>query len=200
MGSAAQVIFGSLEQYDKSATLFLNSLHCPLSDSVWVFFSNKYVWFVLYAIVLYYLFRRLGWKRALLATGILVLTIVCCDQFANLVKNSACRFRPTHDEWMVSHGLNILCGLGGNYGFFSAHAANAFGFATASWGIFSCATGRNYRTYGIAIHIWAAMVALSRVFVGRHFLGDVLVGTLVGVCFGLIAAYLFRRLSQLIRA
>jgi undecaprenyl-diphosphatase len=31
---------------------------------------------------------------------------------------------------------------------------------------------------------WAALVAISRIFVGKHYLGDVIVGTLVGLIIG----------------
>ena len=131
MESAAQVIGNTLVQADKAATLYVNSLHTPWSDAVWVFFSNKWVWVALYALVLYFLFRRLGWKKAFVAVAAIALTIVCCDQGANLFKNWICRLRPSHDAWMLSNGLHLPGDAGGLYGFFSGHAANSFGFAAA---------------------------------------------------------------------
>ena len=127
MESAAQVIGNAVVSADKAATLWVNSLYTPFTDSVWMFFSNKWVWVVLYAFILCFLFLRLGWKKALLAVAAIVLTIVCCDQGANLFKNWICRLRPTHDPWMLSHGLHIPGDAGGLYGFFSGHAANSFG-------------------------------------------------------------------------
>ena len=193
MESAAQVIGATVVQWDKEASLWLNSLHCGFSDQVWRFFSDKYVWIALYAVVLFFLFRRLGWRKALVAVCAIALTVLSCDQLSNLFKNWICRPRPTHDAWMLEHGLNILCGRGGNYGFFSAHAANAFGFAISSLMIFRTDTRFSYKPYAWAIMIWAFLVSLSRVFVGRHFLGDILVGTIVGLLVGYIFALLFRR-------
>ena len=40
--------------------------------------------------------------------------------------------------------------------------------------------------------IWASLVAISRVYVGKHFLGDVLVGVLVGLAIGYLMGYLAR--------
>ena len=196
MESAAQVIGSAVVQADKSATLYLNSWHTPFTDSVWMFFSNKWVWVALYALILVYLFVRLGWKRALLAVLAIGLTIVCCDQLANVFKHWIARPRPSHDSWMLSQGLHLPGDAGGLYGFFSAHAANAFGFAAASLGAFRSDERHAYRLYGWAIMIWALLVSLSRIFVGRHFLGDILVGALVGLLIGWLFALLYRRLAS----
>ena len=71
------------------------------------------------------------------------------------------------------------------YGFFSAHAANAIGFACAASIILKS------RTWKIVLPIWAILVGVSRVFVGKHFLGDVLVGFMVGAFFGILFARFF---------
>ena len=196
MESAAQVIGNTLVQADKAATLYVNSLHTPWSDTVWVFFSNKWVWMALYALVLYFLFRRLGWKNALVAVAAIALTIVCCDQGANLFKNWICRLRPSHDAWMLSNGLHLPGDAGGLYGFFSGHAANSFGFAAASLGIFRSDARHSYKAYGWAIFIWAFLVSLSRIFLGRHFFGDILVGAAVGMLIGWLFALVYGRVAD----
>ena len=47
--------------------------------------------------------------------------------------------------------------------------------------------------------VWASLVAISRIFVARHYLGDVIVGTIVGILagygFGLLAQYVIRKFS-----
>ena len=194
MESAAQVIGNAVVQADKTATLWINSFHAPWSDSIWMFFSDKWVWVPLYALILVFLFLRLGWKKALLALLTLVLTIVCCDQGANLFKNWICRPRPSHDPWMLAHGLHLPADAGGMYGFFSAHAANSFGFAFGSLCVFREDSRHSYKAYGVAILAWAFLVSLSRIFMGRHFLGDILVGAVVGLLLGWLFALLWRRL------
>ena len=48
------------------------------------------------------------------------------------------------------------------------------------------------KAYGYWIFFWAFMVAVSRIFVGKHYLGDVIVGILVGS----LAGYCFARLAS----
>ena len=81
---------------------------------------------------------------------------------------------------------------GGMFGFFSSHAANAFGLAVcASQGIAAC-SNKDWKWFPWVIFIWAALVTVSRIFVGKHYLGDILVGTLVGLVLG----YVFSSLAH----
>ena len=178
----------SIVAADKSATLAVNSVHCPASDWIWTVFSDKEIWFVLYLVVLVFFFIRLGWKKALLAFGCCVLMVVCCDQFANLIKNFVERQRPCNDDWMIANGIHIL-EQGGGFSFFSAHAANTFGFAACSSMCFKWDRKRSYKAYTAGIFIWAALVSVSRVFVACHFIGDILVGTAVGLILGWAIAF-----------
>ncbi len=196
MESAAQVIGDAVVRADQAATLWINSFHTPFTDSVWIFFSKVEVWIPLYALVAFFLFRRLGWKRALVAIAAIALTAVCSDQTANLFKDWICRLRPSHDPWMLAHGLYLPYDAGGQYGFFSGHAANTFGFAASTLAIFRSDEGHSYKAYGWAIFIWAFLVSLSRIFLGRHFLGDILVGAAVGMLLGWLFALVFRRIGD----
>lgn len=172
---------------DKSVTLFINSLHTPFTDSFWMFMSGRSVWFPLYAIIIGIIFWRLGWKKGLVAVVSLALTILCVDQFANFIKDVVvCRLRPCCDPSMIDAGLHIIETPGKYiYGFFSGHAANSFAFALASTLILGMdprgfgKAGR-WNWYATLIFIWSALVGLSRVFVSKHFLGDVVVGAIVG--------------------
>lgn len=196
MESAAQVIGDAVVRADQAATLWINSFHTPFTDSVWIFFSKVEVWIPLYALVAFFLFRRLGWKRALVAIAAIALTAVCSDQTANLFKDWICRLRPSHNPWMLAHGLYLPYDAGGQYGFFSGHAANTFGFAASTLAIFRSDEGHSYKAYGWAIFIWAFLVSMSRIFLGRHFLGDILVGAAVGMLLGWLFALVFRRIGD----
>ena len=181
---------------DQLLTLEINSWNSFITDPVWAFFSEKIVWAPMYAAIIGLLIWKLGWKRGLIVLAAALLTFGFCDQFSNLVKHAVCRIRPLHDDFMVSHGLNIL-EQGGGYSFFSAHAANAFGLA------FSTFTGMKLclkpcpkwlKKYGGWMFFWAFMVAVSRIFVGKHYLGDVIVGIIIGS----VAGYAFARIAHLI--
>lgn len=179
--------FKYLHHIDKDITFAINQVHCPVSDFIWQVFSDKYIWFVLYAVVLFYLYKNLGWKRATVALVALVLVIVCCDQLGNLFKNYFQRLRPCCDGEMIRRGLHELSGHWPiEYGFFSAHAANTMGFAVGSSLCFKKfdTKGRDYKVYTICIVIWSLLVGFSRIFVGMHFLGDIAVGFAVGALIG----------------
>lgn len=188
-GLAEMTVLQYLHHVDKSVTLAINSLNCPLTDRIWMFFSDRLVWIPLYVIVAFFFFRNLGWKRGAIVFVSCVLTVLACDQFGNFVKDAVGRLRPCWDLDMVKGGLNILEDKGGMYGFYSAHAANALGFAICSVKGFGHDMTRKYKAYDICIVIWAVLVGLSRVFVGKHFFGDVCAGFIVGLAFGSLIAW-----------
>lgn len=176
---------------DQNITLAINSLNSPLTDRIWLFFSNTQVWFPMYAIIAGCCFWRLGWKRGIAATVALALMVLCCDQTANLFKDGVQRFRPYHTEYMIENGLHMLSS-GSLYGFFSGHAANSFGFAWCSLLLFRMDKRLKYRGYAAWIFSWAILVSFSRVFVGMHFFGDILAGAVAGSIIGSAIAFLTR--------
>lgn len=196
-----------IHHFDQLLTLEINSWNSFITDPIWQFFSDKLVWAPMYAAIIALLFWKLGWKNGLLVLLGALLTFGFCDQFSNIIKDAVGRIRPLHDEFMKANGLNIL-EKGGGYSFFSAHAANSFGLAFSTFiGMKRClratsaadtkaADSRSMpkwlKAYGWWMYFWAFMVAISRVFVGKHYLGDVLVGILVGS----LAGYTFARLAS----
>lgn len=173
-----------LEQLDKAITLAINSLHCEAGDYLWEIFSSNSVWFPMYIFIAYMLLRRLGTKKGLVVILSLALGVVICDQFANLIKDSVERLRPCYDSYMTANGLHIVEKRGGYFGFFSGHAANASCFAICSIIGFKNDLRRGYKAYSLFISIWAALVSVSRIFVGKHYFGDVVVGIAVGLLAG----------------
>ena len=96
-----------LHHLDQHLTLALNSLHCPFTDAVWVLFSDKKVWYIMYAALAVLLFVRAGWKKALLVLLSVALTVLACDQFANLVKDSVARLRPVLQDSMIQYARKL---------------------------------------------------------------------------------------------
>lgn len=190
-----------LEMLDKEATLALNTGGGWFTDAVMPVFSQVKVWIPLYLIVLGIVIYRMGWKAGLVVTLALVLNVVFADQLANLVKNAVARLRPCVDPWMTAHGVRVLEG-GGGCGFYSGHAANVFSFAMCSTLCLAFirsrkgAMGRETETrrqvflgiYGFVIFLWAVTVSISRVYCGKHFIGDITAGALSGLVTGSLLA------------
>lgn len=192
------MILDRLIEIDQNATLWLNGLNNPALDQFWIFMSDKLVWVPAYLILLFLIIRRLGWRRALPVIFSVILTIVICDQVSLHVKNGIERLRPMFNAEMLRGGLHYPSNRYGDiYGFFSGHASNSFGLIASLLVGFSNDRSHNYSGFAFFGYLWAALVSVSRVMIGRHYLGDILVGTLfglfVGYSVGLLTKYLINK-------
>lgn len=154
-----------LHELDQNISLIINSIHCQTSDLFMQFMSDRFVWAPLYLLVLIFLYKRLGWRRATVFFISAILVVVLCDQIANLFKYSVARLRPCYNTSMLdgSRGglvLHMLEYRGSWYGFFSGHASNAFGFATITIAGFSCDKKHKYMFYNSFIVLWATILSL----------------------------------------
>ena len=191
----------TIHEYDQLLTLEINSWNSSITDPIWQFFSKIPVWIPMYVLIVALLIWRLGWKRGLIIVLAAAATFGFCDQSSNFVKDLVGRARPLNDDFMLTHGLHILEKGSRSFSFFSAHAANAFGLATSTFfGLrldekWFPRTGKR-SIWGTAyvswMYFWAFMVAVSRVFVGKHYLGDVIIGSIIGAAAGLAFASLAR--------
>ena len=154
-------------------------------------------WFPVYIAIGIFALWKLGWKRGLALILTVALSVVVIDQGDNLVKATVARLRPCYDHWMNCNGLRLPYGLpsSGKYGFFSAHASNSFGFAIVTYlGFKWYKPESNFRIYGWIVFIWAALMSLSRIIMGAHYLGDITVGMLAGLGIGGLFAVLARKI------
>ena len=184
----------AIPHLDQKVTLEMNSWSSEITDVIWKFFSDIPVWIPMYVIIVGCLFWRLGWKKGLIMTLAAAATFGFCDQFSNFIKDLVERVRPLNDPYMLEHGLNILEGKSSSFSFFSAHSANAFGLATSTLIGFRLDKRLRYRGYAAWMFTWATLVALSRVFVGKHYLGDIIAGAAIGALAGYAFACLARHI------
>ena len=195
----------TVHQIDQKLSLIINSWNSPITDPIWTFFSKIPVWIPMYVAIVALLFWRLGWKKGLIMTLAALATFGFCDQSSNIIKDLVGRVRPAFDEYMLANGLHVLEQGGRSFSFFSAHAANAFGLATCTTIGLKLdtrlyPTGSEAKPWGKAyiiwMFLWATLVAISRIFVARHYLGDVIVGIMVGAIAGSAFAIIARRLIR----
>lgn len=136
-------------------------------------------WIVLTLLLLYLRkTRRIGCYCA--AAMLLTFLVVNCA-----VKPIVARTRP----YDVFPELSILVARQRDFSFPSGHSANSFACA---WALFRVAP----RSWGISALIFAALIALSRLYVGVHFPTDVLAGGVIGILLAEAAVRLLRRAAK----
>jgi undecaprenyl-diphosphatase len=137
-------------------------------------------------LILAVLLYKKNWRESLLILVAIALVVTLCDQFAShLIKPYFERFRPTHHPDFMNDVKTVFDYRGGRYGFISSHAANAFGFALFMSLLFRC------RIFTIVIFLWAFLTAYTRVYLGVHFISDVVPGALSGLFFGWLVYTLY---------
>ncbi|MFD0862525.1 phosphatase PAP2 family protein [Sungkyunkwania multivorans] len=183
-------MFEELIKYDKELFLFLNGLGSESWDGFWMFITNKWGSIPLYLLLLILSFRYFGWKMTLLIMLSVALMITATDQLANLFKGSFERLRPCHDDEILHQMRLVKSYCGGKFGYFSAHAANAFAAAT----FFALLLKEKMQWFPLFLLFWALTVAYSRIYIGVHFPLDIV----TGMSFGMLLGWGFFKLKSVI--
>ena len=164
---------------DTSLTLAINSCHSPFFDNFFYIYTQTWTWIPAILVLLVWMWRKWGVRSLYVVAGI-ALCILLADQISSsLLKPLVARLRPTHNPEIADLIHTVNGYRGGRYGFVSSHAANAATFVTFTAFVF-----RN-RLYTILLSLWAFFTAYSRVYLGVHYVGDVLCGALIGVLVGM---------------
>lgn len=161
----------SLLSLDQRIFLFINyTLANPVTDAVMPLITSDKILRVVYGLAMILLL----WKGNAPQRWLVLfsaLTLLLTDQVAaNFLKDMIGRLRPCHH--FDPSQINLLVHCGGGKAMPSAHAANAFGQAVL-WSWFE----PKARVY---LYIYAGLIAISRVFVGVHYPGDIIAGSIVG--------------------
>lgn len=174
-----------LVELDRELFLFLNNLGNPAWDDFWNFITNKFASIPFYALLVFFLYKALGWKKTLLCLVLIAAVITSTDQLSNLFKHFFERPRPCRQEGVMEYArfVAVRCG---RYGYFSAHAASS-----AALVLFLGMILRNYwkNIFSVLI-VWGLLVSYSRIYIGVHYPGDILTGWI----FGILIGFLFYRL------
>lgn len=139
--------------------------------------SKTATWIPLYILLIgliIYAYRKPAW---IVLLAVVLLVGLADWTSVHFFKETVMRFRPGHEPAL--EGLvRLPYGKGGLYGFISSHAANCFAIAA----YVSFALRRRFKVFNYGIlYLWAALIAYSRVYLARHYVGDVLCGALWGV-------------------
>lgn len=169
----------TLNSLDTALTLWING-----SDSLWLdgfamAITATLTWIPAALVLIYVIIRHGEMKEILLTILAIGLCVLVADQIASgIFKPLVARPRPANDPLLMLQVDVVNDYRGGRYGFFSSHAANTFAITTF------VALLIRYRALTVAMVSWALLNCWSRVYLGVHYVGDILCGTLCGILVG----------------
>jgi undecaprenyl-diphosphatase len=178
-----------LEQIDRQIVLSINSLHTPFFDNLMWLLSSRFLWIPFYILLLAIVYR----KKSLLPTllflaGALLLVFIADFVSVHAFKEVFQRYRPSHnllltDKLHFYQDSNGQEYKGGQFGFISSHASNFAAITT----FFILYIKEIKWKWGFYIPM--IMVGISRIYLGVHYLSDIVVGFLFG---GILAYFFFK--------
>lgn len=184
-------LLSMLKAMDTMVFLTVNSHHNAYFDSVMWLVSGKLIWVPMYVSLFFVLLKNYSYKvvfAILLAIGVVILFT---DSFtAQVIRPWVCRLRPSNLDNPMSSMVHIVDGYrGGAYGFPSNHASNTWGLA-----FFITFLLRRYKLT-FFFFLWALLVCYSRMYLGVHYFGDLLIGGLLALVGASTVFYVFRKVS-----
>ena len=184
-------LLSMLKAMDTMVFLTVNSHHNAYFDSVMWLISGKLIWVPMYVSLFFVLLKNYSYKvvfAILLAIGVVILFT---DSFtAQVIRPWVCRLRPSNLDNPMSSMVHIVDGYrGGAYGFPSNHASNTWGLAFFITFLF-----RRYKLT-FFFFLWALLVCYSRMYLGVHYFGDLLIGGLLALAGASTVFYVFRKVS-----
>ncbi|NDV58461.1 phosphatase PAP2 family protein [Bacteroides sp. 519] len=166
--------------WERDLFLTINNCHSSLFDNAVWLYSGWVTWIPFILLFFFALIYKKPLKMWLpVVVSLIVMTGLCLLVSDVLLKPNFARFRPTYHPDFMNEVIYLFNYKGeGLYGFISGHATFSFSFAMFTTLLF------RYKPYGFTIFIWALIMVYSRVYLGVHFLTDILAGAIVGTLIG----------------
>lgn len=171
-------------ELDKDILLALNGSESLFWDGAMWVVTHPITWIPACIALLYIFVKNNTLQKLALLVVMLALLIAIADQVSSgFCKPFFQRFRPTQDPELMYLVDVVNNYRGGQYGFISSHAANSSAIALF-FSLLMRRTGITFALFG-----WSGIFAYSRIYLGVHYLGDILSGATVG-CITAILIYL----------
>ena len=166
-------MFETLDRIDRAVLLWVHDHHNDIFDLIMPIITDADNWVLPILVLIFYLGFK-GEKRGKITLVLLIFALALTDSIcAQLLKPFFERIRPSH---LDLDGLQLRVFKGGKWSMPSNHAANIFTFAVI--------LSYFYEKYKMPLFLLAYLIAFSRVYVGVHYLGDVIIGSIFGYALG----------------
>ena len=179
-------------ELDKQWLLALNGSDSLFIDSLVKTLTTAATWIPLYAALIYVVVKNSdNARRVCLIIGGALLCVLLAGSLDDIVvKPLVARWRPARDP-----EIGVLVDIvnsyrGGRFGFFSAHASNTFSIA-----IFLSLVIRS-RLLSVALVLWSFVNCWTRLYLGVHYPGDIIVGLLWGAIVGVGVWAVYSRMEK----
>ena len=182
----------SLIELDRQLLLAVNGSESLYLDTLVHTLTTALTWVPLYVSLFYLVLRNNdSVVKILLIVGSAALCVILAGTIDDtIVKPLVGRWRPAHDP-QIGAVVDIVNDYrGGRFGFFSAHACNTFSIA-----LFFSLLVRS-RLLAFFLVTWSFINCWTRLYLGVHFPGDILVGLVWGAIVGSCVYYLYKRVCR----
>lgn len=184
----------TLKDIDTQWFMWINSHHTTALDWTMWTLSQHWSWAVVIVLAFVLLTLRKEPRRWwLMAIGV-VLCFLLADQGSGLIKDTVCRLRPCH---ALEDVRMFRTHCGGQYGFVSSHAANAF--AVALFLVLRYWKRLKRQWPLLLLIVWALATSYSRAYLGKHYPGDLVCGAILGCIIALIVWWLTDTIEKKLR-